>query len=120
MNGEKSIMPAVIIPKTHKPVTGRLHGQRGPDYTPHIRGAVVRALKILEDDGTPLSVLIAQGLHENVIGMLAVLQRWAPNDIMASAGEQGGQITVVFGTPVDQIDEAEVRAIAGDIDDLLA
>ena len=113
-------MPNVIIPKTHKPITGRLHGQRGPDYTPHIRGAVVRALKMLDDDGTPLSVLIAQGLQENVIGMLAVLQRWAPNDIMATAGEQGGQITVVFGTPVDQVDEAEFRAVGEELDDILA
>ena len=113
-------MPAQI-PKTSAPILGsRRPGQRGPDYTPHIRGAVVRALKMLDDDGTPLSVLIAQGLRENVIGMLAVLQRWAPNDILSTAGEQGGQITVVFGTPVEQIDEAEFRAVGEELDNILA
>jgi hypothetical protein len=68
-----------------------------------VRGAVLRAFKMLEERGTPLSVLLADALQEDVVRTMHGLAKFLPNTSLAqleAAGEaQVVNIQVNLGPP---------------------
>jgi hypothetical protein len=79
---------------------GRPKGSK--DYRPKVQGAVVRALKMLDERGTPLSHLIADALQEDVVRTLHSLSRFLPTTpfLDPAAGEaQVVNIQVNLGPP---------------------
>lgn len=88
------------LPKKN-PGAGRPRGSK--DYSPKVRGAVLRAFKLLEERGTPLSVLLADALQEDVVRTLHGLAKFLPNtslaQLEASADAQVVNIQVNLGPP---------------------
>lgn len=60
-------------------MAGRRRGSK--DVAPMVRGAFVRAVKGLEDDGRPLSTIIREQLEEHPLHTLKVISSFVPKEL---------------------------------------
>lgn len=60
------------------------------DFTPLVRGGLIRALKMLEAEGKPISEFIYKALIEDPIGTLQKLSAYAPKETKVSGSIEHG------------------------------
>lgn len=65
--------------------TGRKGGTRGNDIASHIRGAFLRAAKMSEEDGRPLSLIILEQLQEKPLDTLRTVAQFVPKEMLVEA-----------------------------------
>lgn len=71
------------------------------DIAPMIRGAFIRAAKMLEEDGKPLSLIIKDQLEERPLDTLKAISSFVPKEMLIDA-----DIT----TQLDELSEAGLDA----------
>lgn len=92
-------------PPTGRPV-GRPKGAH--DFAPSVRGAFLRALKILDEDKRPLSILLREALERDVAGTLSAVHKYLPKQDPLGLSDAEGPIYVVFSrTPPEPKPEAD-------------
>ena len=62
-------------------------GKGHKDVAPQIRGAFKRAVRMLEDDGKPLSLLIKEHLESDFVPTLKAISSFCPKELEVDVGE---------------------------------
>lgn len=84
-------MPAPGNPKGTNHRKGRGQGRK---VVPEIRGAFMRALKILEDKGRPLSTILVEQMEEKPLETLAAISRFIPREMLVE--HEAGETILAF------------------------
>lgn len=72
------------------------------DIAPQIRGAFIRAVKGLEDDGKPLSAMIREHLESDFLNTLKVIASFVPKEMLIE-----GQVEHNYAVVPDPISPEE-------------
>ena len=75
---------------------------------PMIRGAFIRAVKALEDGGTPLSTIIKQQLEKRPLETLKAISSFVPKEMLIEA-----DIKTQLNEMSDDVLDAEIKRLAG-------
>lgn len=90
-------------------MAGRGRPKGSHDIAPMIRGAFIRAVKGLEDDGIPLSTLIRQELEKNTLATIKTMATFCPElrqTKFSASFNQGGIDSVQFIDELSDQDKA--------------
>lgn len=61
---------------------------RGKDVAPTIRGAWIRAVKQLDNEGKPLSTLLKAAIEKDVLASLKAIQGFVPKELLLGESEE--------------------------------
>jgi len=85
---------------------------RARDVAPTVRGAFLRAIKMLEDDKRPLSDILYEALLKDPLPVLAVVSKYVPKEMLIEQTEVQSAKTLTDKELREQIDQLVLRASA--------
>lgn len=80
--------------------------KQGKDVAPTIRGAFIRAVKGLEDDGRPLSDMVRESLESDFTGTLRAISSFVPKEHLVG-GDDENPIKSVSEIRITLVEAAE-------------
>lgn len=105
----------MTAPGNPKGVNHKKGKGQGKAVAPRVRGAFLRALKQLEEEGYPLSEILAQKLLEKPLETLTAIARFIPAEMMLEAPEGSDVMMAFVRVPAkDPLPEPEPDAIDGE------